>query len=278
MKTESIQYYKFENPEYYKNKGVIITGATGGIGSLLTSTLTEFGARVVAVVKNEKKLKEKFNPIIENGSLKYEILDFAKETDYRNIFSNIMMKLGGKLDVMFLCHGQFAQSEIMDTTIKDYDHLININSRSVMAMISLATPFLKYTKGNIVVISSLESYIPVKNSFLNTTTKCIVNSLIQNSALELASFGIRVNGVAPGLVNTNFRIEEFDEPKEKNHNMYLKKNAIKNLLSSSSINPDEVVDVMLFLGCEDAGFVTGEIIKIDSGYSLNHSSSFTIPK
>jgi NAD(P)-dependent dehydrogenase (short-subunit alcohol dehydrogenase family) len=244
----------------------------------LTSTLTEFGARVVAVVKNEKKLKEKFNPIIENGSLKYEILDFAKETDYRNIFSNIMMKLGGKLDVMFLCHGQFAQSEIMDTTIKDYDHLININSRSVMAMISLATPFLKYTKGNIVVISSLESYIPVKNSFLNTTTKCIVNSLIQNSALELASFGIRVNGVAPGLVNTNFRIEEFDEPKEKNHNMYLKKNAIKNLLSSSSINPDEVVDVMLFLGCEDAGFVTGEIIKIDSGYSLNHSSSFTIPK
>ncbi len=278
MKAESIQYYKFENPEYYKNKGVIITGATGGIGSLLTSTLTEFGARVVAVVKNEKKLKEKFNPIIENGSLKYEILDFAKETDYRNIFSNIMMKLGGKLDVMFLCHGQFAQSEIMDTTIKDYDHLININSRSVMAMISLATPFLKYTKGNIVVISSLESYIPVKNSFLNTTTKCIVNSLIQNSALELASFGIRVNGVAPGLVNTNFRIEEFDEPKEKNHNMYLKKNAIKNLLSSSSINPDEVVDVMLFLGCEDAGFVTGEIIKIDSGYSLNHSSSFTIPK
>ena len=278
MKAESIQYYKFENPEYYKNKGVIITGATGGIGSLLASTLTEFGARVVAVVKNEKKLKEMFNPIIENGSLKYEILDFAKETDYRNIFSNIMMKLGGKLDVMFLCHGQFAQSEIMDTTIKDYDHLININSRSVMAMISLATPFLKYTKGNIVVISSLESYIPVKNSFLNTTTKCIVNSLIQNSALELASFGIRVNGVAPGLVNTNFRIEEFDEPKEKNHNMYLKKNAIKNLLSSSSINPDEVVDVMLFLGCEDAGFVTGEIIKIDSGYSLNHSSSFTIPK
>ena len=278
MKTESIEYYKFENPEYYKNKGVIITGATGGIGSLLTSTLLELGARVVAVVKNEKKLKEMFSPSIDKGSLKYEILDFTKETDYINIFSNIMMKLGGKLDIMFLCHGQFAQSEIMDTTIKEYDNLINTNARSVMAMISLATPFLKYTKGNIVVISSLESYIPVKNSFLNTTSKCIVNSLIQNSALELASFGIRVNGVAPGLVNTNFRLEEFDEPKEKNHNMYLKKNGNKNLLSLSVINPDEVVDVMLFLGCEDAGFVTGEIIKIDSGYSLNHDCSFTNPK
>jgi NAD(P)-dependent dehydrogenase (short-subunit alcohol dehydrogenase family) len=278
MKTESIEYYKFENPEYYKNKGVIITGATGGIGSLLTSTLLELGARVVAVIKNEKKLKEMFSPSIDNGSLKYEILDFANETDYINIFSNIMFKLGGKLDIMFLCHGQFAQSEIMDTTIKDYDNLININSRSVMAMISLSTPFLKYTKGNIVVISSLESYIPVKNSFLNTTSKCIVNSLIQNSALELASFGIRVNGVAPGIVNTNFRLEEFDEPKEKNHNMYLKKNGNKSLLSLSVIHPDEVVDVMLFLGCDDAGFVTGEIIKIDSGYSLNHDCSFTNPK
>ena len=278
MKTESIQYYKFENPEYYKNKGVIITGATGGIGSLLTSTLLELGARVVAVVKNEKKLREKFSPSINNDSLKYEILDFAKDIDYINIFSNIMFKLGGKLDIMFLCHGQYAQSEIMDTTIKEYDNLININARSVMAMISLATPFLKYTKGNIVVISSLESYIPVKKSFLNTTSKCIVNSLIQNSALELASFGIRVNGVAPGLVNTDFRLEEFEDPKEKNHNMYLKKNGNKNLLSLSVIQPDEVVDIMLFLGCDDAGFVTGEIIKIDSGYSLNHDCSFTNPK
>ena len=145
-------------------------------------------------------------------------------------------------------------------------------------MISLATPFLKYTKGNIVVISSLESFIPVKNSFLNTTSKCIVNSLIQNSALELASFGIRVNGVAPGITKTNYRIEEFDEPNERNQSMYLKKNANNNLLSQSVVKPDEVVDVMLFLGCNDAGFVTGEIIKIDSGYSLNHDCSFTKPK
>ena len=278
MKTESIEYYKFENPEYYKNKGVIVTGATGGIGSLLTSTLIELGSRVIALVKNEKKVKEMFNPYIRNGFLQYEIFDFLKDTDYKTVFSKIMMKLGGKLDIMFLCHGLFSQSQIIDTTLNEYDHIINANSRSVLAMISLATPFLKYTKGNIVVISSLESFIPVKNSFLNTTSKCIVNSLIQNSALELASFGIRVNGVAPGITKTNYRIEEFDEPKERNQSMYLKKNANNNLLSQSVVKPDEVVDVMLFLGCNDAGFVTGEIIKIDSGYSLNHDCSFTKPK
>ena len=278
MKTESMEYYKLQNPDYYKDKGIIITGATGGIGSLLTSTLIELGAKIVAVVKNEKKLKEMFGKNINDGSLEYQTIDFKTEKDFLSKFSDIMIKLGGKLDVMFLCHGQFSQSEIIETTVKEYDAIINVNSRSVMTMISLATPFLKYTKGNIVVMSSLESYIPVKYSFLNTTSKSIVNGIIQNAALELASFGIRVNGVAPGITKTEFRLEEFEEPKDKNNNMYIKKKAYSNLLCQNPIEPDEVVDTLLFLGCDDAGFVTGEIIKIDSGFGLNHDNCFSNPK
>ena len=278
MKTESMEYYKLQNPDYYKDKGIIITGATGGIGSLLTSTLIELGAKIVAVVKNEKKLKEMFGKNINDGSLEYQTIDFKTEKDFLSKFSDIMIKLGGKLDVMFLCHGQFSQSEIIETTVKEYDAIINVNSRSVMTMISLATPFLKYTKGNIVVMSSLESFIPVKNSFLNTTSKSIVNGIIQNAALELASFGIRVNGVAPGITKTEFRLEEFEEPKDKNNNMYIKKKAYSNLLCQNPIEPDEVVDTLLFLGCDDAGFVTGEIIKIDSGFGLNHDNCFSNPK
>ena len=228
MKTESMEYYKIQNPHYYKDKGIIITGATGGIGSLLTSTLIELGAKIVVVVKNEKKLKEMFGKNIEDGTLQYTIIDFITEKDYPNKFSDIMIKLGGKLDVMFLCHGQFSQSELLNVTVKEFDTFISVNSRSVMTMISLATPFLKYTNGNIVAISSLESYIPVKNSFLNTTSKCIVNSLIQNAALELASFGVRVNGVAPGITKTDLRLEEFEEPKEKNNMMYIKKKGYNN--------------------------------------------------
>ena len=275
MKTESIEYYKNENPEYYKNKGVIVTGATGGIGSLLTSTLIELGAKVVAVVKNETKLKEMFDSQIKNGSLQYQILDFETEGYYKTVFSNIMMKLEGKLDIMFLCHGSYSQGEIMETELKEYDKCYLINTRSFMAMISLAIPFLKYTKGNIVALSSLDSYIPVKSSFLMTTSKCMVNMIIKNTALEVASFGVRVNGVAPGVTHTNFRTEEMVEPKEKTNEKYLKLQGNNNLLSKSVIEPDEVVDIMLFLGCDDAGFITGEIIKVDSGFSLNHCNQFS---
>ena len=276
MTTESISYYLNENPQYYKDKHIIVTGATGGIGSLLTSTLLSLGAKIVAIVRDESKLKSMFEKNIEDGSLQYQIMDFLIETEYYIKFSDIMIKLGGKLDILFLCHGEYYQAEYMDIDIKDYDRLTNINTRPVMLLISLSTPFLKYTKGNIVVISSLESYIPTKISFLNTTTKCMVNMIIQNSALELASFGIRVNGIAPGLTETNFRLKEFEEPKEKNNEIYNKEKGFENLMDQNIIQPEDVVDTILFLGCQDAGFITGEIIKIDNGYSLNHNKSFSI--
>ena len=156
MKEESLKYY--ENTKYYKGKGVLITGATGGIGSLLMTSLVHLGARVVALVKDEKKLREILNSYeISPNALFFEKMDFKLDSNYREIFTNIMMKLKGKLDVMFLCHGHFAQGDVMETILKEYDESVNINTRSIMAMISLATPFLKHTKGNIVAISSLES-------------------------------------------------------------------------------------------------------------------------
>ena len=278
MNNESLSYYLNENPDYYKNKHIIITGATGGIGSILTSALLTLGAKVVAIMRDVEKLKSLFSKYIEDGSLQYQTMDFLVETEYLTKFSDIMMKLGGKLDILFLCHGEYYQAEYMNTEIRDYDRLVNINTRPVMLLISLATPFLKLTKGNVVVISSLESFIPTKNSFLNTTTKCMVNMIIQNSALELAPFGIRVNGIAPGITETNFRLEEFDEPKIENNEIYNKKKGYENLMEPGIIQPEDVVDTMLFLGCDDAGFITGEIIKIDNGYGLNHGKKFSIWK
>ena len=143
-----------------------------------------------------------------------------------------------------------------------------------MGLMSLASPFLKQTEGNIVAISSLESFIPVKGSFLNTVSKSMVNSLIQNAALELASFGVRVNGVAPGVTNTKLRINLFDEPKEIKNQDFMINSGQNNILSKEVIEPGDVVDTMLFLASDDAGFVTGEIIRIDNGYGLNHDHCF----
>ena len=274
MKNESVSYY--EAKKYFSGKNVLITGATGGIGSLLMATLAYLGAKVAVIVKDLKKLQENLKERnIKSELILVEKMDFKLDQNYREVFTNIMMKLGGKLDMLFLCHGYFENGGIIETDLKEYDGLVNINTRSVMSLMSLATPFLKYTQGNIVIISSMESFIPVKGSFLNTVTKSMVNSLIKNAALELASFGIRVNGVAPGVTNTKLRIDKLEEPKERNNIIFLQNTGMNNLLSKNVLEPGDIVDTILFLASDDAEFVTGEIIKVDNGYSLNHDLCFS---
>ena len=236
MKEESIKYY--QNKKTFFGKNVLITDATGGIGSLLMSSLAYLGAKIVVLVRDTKKLQEILNNRgIKSESILVEKMDFKLDSNYREVFTNIMLKLGGKLDMLFICHGCFENREIIETNFKNYDGIVNVNTRSVLGLMSLATPFLKYTQGNIVVISSLESYIPVKGSFLNTLTKSMVNSIIKNSALELASFGIRVNGVAPGVTNTNFRFDSFGNQNQ----IFMKRNGENNLLRKEVIEPCDVV-------------------------------------
>lgn len=274
---DTFSYYAKKRDFYGKN--VIITGATGGIGSLLLSLLVKLGAKVVALVKDTKKLFEILKLYnIASKQVHVEKMDFKLDTEYREVFTNIMMKLGGKLDMLFICHGYFEYGELIGTDMKEFDSLMNINTRSVLALMSLASPFLKYTQGNIVVISSLESFIPVKGSFLNTVTKSMVNSIIKNSALELASFNVRVNGVAPGVTNTYFRcnqIDQLNESKEETNQKFMERYGMNNLLSKKVIEPKDVVHTMLFLASSDAQFVTGEIIQIDNGFGLNHDLCFS---
>lgn len=277
LKPESLNYYRKQ--KYFQNKGILITGATGGIGAILTKTLLELGAYLVAIVKDEKKFLGIFgSEISQNPNLQYEQIDFSKNQNTKEVFANAMIKLGGKLDIMFLCHGKYFTNEVMETTLREYDDSVNTNTRSMMSMMSLATPFLKLTKGNVVMISSLESYIPVRTSFLNTVTKCMINSLIQCSALELASFGIRVNGVAPGITNTRHRVGINEEFNDEQNRQYLEKMGTLNLLSEQVVQPEDIVESMLFLASDEAAFMTGEIIKVDNGYSLNHDLSFSKEK
>lgn len=100
----------------------------------------------------------------------------------------------------------------------------------------------------------------------------MLNSLIETSALELAPFGIRVNGVAPGMTYTGFRItKDFNERQNQD---YLDKMAGFFLLNKTVIDPKDIVDSILFLASDQARFMTGEIIVVDNGYSLNHDLSF----
>lgn len=99
----------------------------------------------------------------------------------------------------------------------------------------------------------------------------MLNSLVQCSALELAPFGVRVNAVAPTIVTTTFR----KELSEKDEQQFLQTMEDIHILNKSVLKPNDVLNTILFLASEDACFITGEIVTIDNGYSLNHDLCFS---
>ena len=269
---EHIEYYKSKG--YFKGKNIIITGATGGIGSLTVKAFYDLGANVLALVRNKQKFLTKFTKH-DFPDLKVEQLSsFDEKGIYPQDLESLLYQLGGKVDVLIMCHGKYFNGDFENTKIIDFDQCLNINTRSCVNLLSLMTPFLKLSKGNVVIVSSLEAFIPIKSSLLNTVTKSMINSLIQSAALELASFGVRVNGVAPGITHTSFRVGVNEDFKESNNNQLMQMIGKNNLLTNLAIDPENVVDSIMFLASDEAGFMTGEILQVDDGFGLNHDFNF----
>ena len=299
----TIDFFQNENKNYYKNKNIIITGATGGIGTVLVETLSSLGANLLLISHDEDKIKKKFHNLLneeefinnDNSSehihinsnsinkIQYEIIDLENPKEINSKFPICLKKMKARIDNLFICHGIYSSCSIKDCSKENFDKIMNINVRSTFHILSICVPFLKLTKGNCVIISSLESFIPVKNGFLNTTSKAMINSLVQNSALELSSFGVRINAVAPGITNTDHR-NDINENNDNNissimgmwnNNGMTRSKGEAFPLGKSILQPSNIVDTILFLGSDEASFITGEIIQNDNGYGLNHDLSFT---
>ena len=261
---------RYKEYEIFKNKNVIITGATGAIGSELTKKFLQYGANVVGFIHNESKINPFLQKYVQIGKLKYILIELKYGNTITDNFKQAMMFLKGRLDILVCCHGKYFEGNVTDTDVEEFDQNININVKANFHLLSLSVPFLKISKGNAVMISSVTSKIVEKGDFLQALNKNMINSLIENAALELASFGVRVNGVALGTVNSDYRKNSFRENNEK----YLEMMKNFNLLEKKNIEPENVANAILFLASDEAGFMTGEIMTMDNGFELNHDLSF----
>ena len=297
----TLNFFKIEN-NYYKDKNVIITGATCPIGISLVETLSSLGANILIISHDESKIQNNFGHLLESNDneeeeenenqsnysknknlIQYEIINLENPKEINLKYPLCLKKLGAKLDILIICHGITSYTKIKDCTIENFDKIMNLNVRSVFHILSISVPFLKLTKGNCIILSSIESFIPKNQGFLNTTSKAMINSLVQNSALELSSFGVRINAVAPSMIKKEEEkkdISDFDsnfgkiwgggindKPVNKDSDMFP--------LGKKLVEKENVVDTILFLASDEASFITGEIIQNDNGFGINHDLSFT---
>jgi NAD(P)-dependent dehydrogenase (short-subunit alcohol dehydrogenase family) len=247
-----------------RERTVVITGASSGIGRASALLFAENGWNVVAVGRNERDLAMLRDEAQDKeGVVKIHLADLLEATQLERV---IIETLGSfrQIDALVNAAGIILNGSIEDTSLEDWDKMMNINLRVIFVMMQKCVPQLELTKGNIVNVSSVAGIRAFPNVLAYCVSKAAVDQLTRCSALELAPKGIRVNAVNPGVIVTNLhkRGGMADEDYEK-----FLENSKKTHPIGRTGTPEEVADLIYFLASEKAGWITGATYEIDGGRS-----------
>lgn len=240
----------------------IVTGGSDGIGRSIVYHLAKAGSDIVVIDNNKQALDEMKESIDYQRKILFYYADVTDRKAIRNVVNQVTQKLGSASILVnnagILIRGEVGNDNALDT----WDKTIQVNLTGAFNVSHAFLNSLKETKGVIVNISSIHSFIAVKNSVAYTASKGGLAQMTKALALELASYGIRVNAVAPGLIETKMTTQL--RRNETNLNEFLKRIPL-----SRAGKPSEVAYAVLFLASNFASYITGVTLPVDAGYVAN---------
>jgi NAD(P)-dependent dehydrogenase (short-subunit alcohol dehydrogenase family) len=243
-------------------KVAIVTGATSGIGRATARLFAVNGASVVAVGRNKAELENLQNDVRDvGGQIKGQLADVTEQSQVDRVVTEAIDHFGS-LDILVNAAGIIKNGNIEDTTLDDWDNMLNINLRSVFYLMQKCTPHLERTRGNIVNVSSVTGPRAFPNVLAYCVSKAGVDQLTRCSALELAPKGVRVNAVNPGVVVTN--IHKRGGMADEKYDAFLEHSRSTHPIGRVG-SPDEVAELIMFLASDKAGWITAATYEIDGG-------------
>ncbi len=245
-----------------QGKIAIVTGASSGIGRSTAIRFAQEGVKVMLISRNERRLQQVAEEIRQiTGDAHAFAADLSSEIDAKRVIEEVVRTMGG-IDILVNAAGIIASGGIENTDWKDWDYMMNINCRSVFVLTQLALPSLIERRGNIVNVSSVTGLRAFPNVLAYCVSKAAVDQLTRCAALELASKGVRVNAVNPGVVLTHLhRNSGMDE---KTYAAFLERSKETHPLGRVG-RPEEIADLILFLASPHANWITGVTYSIDGG-------------
>jgi 3-oxoacyl-[acyl-carrier protein] reductase len=251
-----------------QNKTALVTGASRGIGRATAAALAEAGAHVlVHYGRSAKEAESLVDEIQAKGRRATAISADLGTADGASLLAEQVRSIvGNRLDVLVLNAGISKAAHIADYTVADFDSLFATNVRGPFFLVQQLLPVLG-EGSSIVVISSLGAGSVVGKSGLENpsilayaSTKGALETLVKNWAAILGPSGIRVNAVAPGVIDTD--MSNFTKT-EAGREAALGMQALKRLGK-----PDDVADVVAFVASDAARWITGASIPVDGGSKL----------
>ncbi|KAJ0178701.1 hypothetical protein K1T71_005476 [Dendrolimus kikuchii] len=249
----------------FTNKVVIITGASSGIGAETALEFAKLNATLVITGRNNDNLiqvAKQCEDISPNKIVPLVIVaDIIKETNVENIVKETINKFH-KIDVLVNNAGILASGSIENTSLEQYDSIMNTNVRGLYYLTMLATPYLIESNGNIVNVSSVAGLRSFPNILAYCMSKAALDQFTRCVALELGPKGVRVNAVNPGVIVTGIHLK--GSMTEEAYKVYLKKCNETHAIGRPGTTK-EVSAVIAFLASDAASNITGATLPVDGG-------------
>jgi 3-oxoacyl-[acyl-carrier protein] reductase len=251
-----------------KGKTALVTGASRGIGRATALALAAAGARVLVHYARAMQEADKVVAIIRSNGGQAELLgaDLSISFGPEALAQQVRDLVGGRLDILVLNAGVSKSAPLAAYTASDIDILFATNVRGPFLLVQQLLPLLG-EGSNIVVISSLGARMVAGKPGLESpsilayaSTKGALETLVKNWAAILGPSGIRVNAVAPGVIDTD--MSNFTKT-EAGRDIALGMQALKRLGK-----PEDVADVVAFVASDAARWITGASIPVDGGSKL----------
>lgn len=243
-------------------KVVLVTGASSGIGRASVKLFAEKGAEVVAVGRNEAELTALQDELEKEGrEIHISLTDLRETSQIERLVSSTIDKFE-RIDVLVNSAGIIANGSIEDTSLDDWDKIMDINLRSVFYLTQKSIPHLEESEGNIVNVSSVAGTRSFPNVLSYCVSKAGIDQFTRCVALELAPKNIRVNAVNPGVVVSN--LHKRGGMDEDAYEAFLAHSKETHPLGKVG-QPQDVANLIYFLASDEASWITGATYPIDGG-------------
>ena len=246
-----------------EKKNIIVTGASGGIGSAIIKKLSEAGANILASGTRIEKLEE-LKKNFEN--IKILRFDISQSDKIEEFIENATSELGGSLDGMVNNAGITQDNLAIRMSLDEWQKVININLTSTFLMSKFSIKkMLKNKYGKIVNITSVVGHTGNLGQANYTASKAGIIAMSKSLAMEYAKKNININCVSPGFIKTAMTDKIDDKFKEV---------IISKIPSARLGEPEDIANAVLFLSSDQSNYINGETLHVNGGMYMAWQNSF----